>query len=567
VTIFGWIQAAVFFLIVLVVTKPVGGYMARVFSGERTLLSPVLGPIEGLWYRVCRVDPAREMSWGSYLMASLAFSLVGLLYLYVLLRTQKWLPLNPQGFDNMTPDSAWNVAVSFTTNTNWQFYSGESTMSYLSQMAGLAWHNFVSAALGIAIAIAVIRGVTRTDRKTIGNFWVDMTRGLLYILLPVSLAGGLLLCWQGLPQNFNAYHDVVSIEGFKQAITGGPMASQEIIKELGTNGGGFVNANSASPNENPTPFSNLFEMVLIFTIGAGLTYTYGRYARDQRQGWALFAAMAVLFVIGFTAAYAAESAGNPIVHALGVQGGNMEGKECRFGVPASALFATVTTDTSCGAVNSMHDSFTPLGGLVPLANMQLGEVVFGGVGTGLYGMIIFVVLTVFIAGLMVGRTPEYLGKKIEKREVQLSILGILVLPVFALVPTAISVLLPAGNATLTNTGVHGFSELLYGFTSTTENNGSAFAGLGGSLYFNIVMGIVMLCGRYLFLIPAVALAGSLAGKKSVPETAGTFTTYSPIFVVLLIGVIVIVGALTFFPADALGPIVEHLLMLQGKLHT
>jgi K+-transporting ATPase ATPase A chain len=565
VTIFGWIQVAVFFALVLALTKPLGAYMARVFSGERTFLSPVMAPVERLLYGVCRVDPEREMSWGSYLLATLAFSLIGLLYLYVLLRMQKWLPLNPQGFDNLTPDNAWNVAVSFTTNTNWQFYSGESTMSYLSQMAGLTWHNFVSAALGIAIAVAVIRGVTGTDRKTVGNFWVDMTRALLYILLPVSLAGGLFLCWQGMPENFNAYHDVVSIEGFKQSITGGPMASQEVIKELGTNGGGFVNANSASPNENPTPFSNLLEMLLIFSIGAGLTFTYGRFARDQRQGWALFVTMALLFAGGFVTAYAAESAGNPIVHALGVQGGNMEGKECRFGVPASALFATVTTDTSCGAVNSMHDSYTPIGGLVPLANMQLGEVVFGGVGTGLYGMIIFVVLTVFIAGLMVGRTPEYLGKKIEKREVQLAILGVLVLPVFALVPTALSVLLPAGTATLGNNGVHGFSELLYGFTSTTENNGSAFAGLSGSLYFNIVMGIVMLCGRYLFLIPAVALAGALAGKKSVPETAGTFTTYSPIFVVLLIGVIVIVGALTFFPADALGPIVEHLLVLQGKV--
>ncbi len=563
-SVFGWIQAGVFFLLVLALTKPLGAYMARVFSGERTLLSPVFEPVERVWYRLCRIDPAREMSWSGYLMATLAFSLIGLVYLYVLLRTQKWLPLNPQGFDNMTPDLAWNTAVSFTTNTNWQFYSGESTLSYLSQMAGLAWHNFVSAAIGIAIAIAVIRGVTRTDRRTIGNFWVDMTRSLLYVLLPISVVGGLLLCWQGIPQNFNSYHDVVSIEGFRQSITGGPMASQEVIKELGTNGGGFVNANSASPNENPTPFSNLFELLLIFAIGAGLTYTYGRFARDQRQGWALFVAMALLFAGGFVTANAAESFGNPNVHALGVSGGNMEGKECRFGVPASALFATVTTDTSCGAVNSMHDSFTALGGLVPLANMQLGEIAFGGVGTGLYGMIIFVVLTVFIAGLMVGRTPEYLGKKIEKREVQLAILGVLVLPFFALVPTAISVLLPAGVATLGNNGVHGFSELLYAFTSTTENNGSAFAGLGSNLYLNLLTGVVMLCGRYLFLIPALALAGSLAGKKSVPETSGTFTTYSSIFVVLLLGVIVIVGALTFFPADALGPIVEHLLMLQGK---
>ena len=563
-TAFGWLQAGVFFLLVLALTKPLGAYMARVFSGERTLLSPAFAPVERAWYRLCRIDPQREMSWVGYLTATLAFSLVGLVYLYVLLRTQKWLPLNPQGFDNMAPDLAWNTAVSFTTNTNWQFYSGESSLSYLSQMAGLAWHNFVSAAIGIAIAIAVIRGVTRTDRSTVGNFWVDMTRSLLYVLLPICVVGGLALCWQGIPQNFHAYHDVVSIEGFKQSITGGPMASQEVIKELGTNGGGFVNANSASPNENPTPFSNLFEMVLIFAIGAALTYTYGRFARDQRQGWALFAAMSLLFVGGFVAAYAAEAFGNPLVHALGVAGPNMEGKECRFGVPASALFATVTTDTSCGAVNAMHDSFTPLGGLVPLANMQLGEIVFGGVGTGLYGMIVFVVVTVFIAGLMVGRTPEYLGKKIERREVQLAILAILVLPFFALAPTALSVLLPAGTATLGNAGVHGFSELLYAFTSTTENNGSAFAGLGPNLYLNILTGAVMLCGRYLFLIPALALAGSLAGKKSVPETSGTFTTYSGVFVVLLLGVIVIVGALTFFPADALGPVVEHLLMLQGK---
>jgi len=562
--VFGWVQAGVFFVLALALTKPLGAYIFSVFNGERTLLSPICGPVERAWYRLCRIDPEREMSWVGYLMATLAFTLIGLIYLYVLLRVQKWLPLNPQGFDNLSPDNAWNVAVSFATNTNWQFYSGESTMSYLSQMAGLAWHNFVSAALGIAIAIAVIRGVTRTDRRTVGNFWVDMTRASLYVLLPLSAAGALVLCWQGVPQNFHAYHDVVSIEGFKQTITGGPMASQEVIKNLGTNGGGFVNANSGSPNENPTAFSNLFEMLLIVLIGAALTYTYGRFARDQRQGWALFVAMALLFAAGFTVAYAAEAAGNPIVHALGVAGGNMEGKECRFGVGASTLFATVTTDTSCGAVNSAHDSYTPLGGLVPLANMQLGEIVFGGVGTGLYGMIIFIVLTVFIAGLMVGRTPEYLGKKIDKREVQLAILGILVLPIFALVPTAVSVLLPAGKATLTNAGAHGFSELLYAFTSTTENNGSAFAGLGGSLYFNLLTGVVMLCGRYLFLIPALALAGSLAGKRSVPETTGTFTTYSPIFVVLLLGVIVIVGALTFFPADALGPIVEQLLMLQGK---
>ena len=562
-TALGWLQAIVFFGLVLALTRPLGAYMARVFAGERTWLTPVMGPVERLIFRACGVHPEREMTAAGYLFATLAFSIVGLLYLYVLLRTQKWLPLNPQAFDNLSPDNAWNVAVSFTTNTNWQFYSGESTMSYLSQMAGLTWHNFISAAVGIAIAIAVIRGVCRTDRSTVGNFWVDLTRSILYVLLPVSFACALVLCWQGVPQSFHSYQDVTTLEGAKQTITAGPMASQEVIKELGTNGGGFVNANSASPNENPTPFSNLIEMILIFAIGAGLTYTYGRYARDQRQGWALFAAMSLIFAGGFAASYWAEASGNPLIQHLGVAGGNLEGKECRFGVAASSLFATVTTDTSCGAVNSMHDSFTPLGGLVPMADMQLGEIAFGGVGTGLYGMILFVVLTVFIAGLMVGRTPEFLGKKIEKRQVQLAIIGALVLPVFALVPTAISVLVPAGTATLGNTGIHGFSELLYGFTSTTENNGSAFAGLGGSLYFNVVMGIVMLCGRFLFLIPALALAGSLAGKKSVAETAGTFTTYSPIFVGLLLGVITIVGALTFFPADALGPIVEHLYMLKG----
>ncbi len=564
-TIIGWLQALVFFAIVLLITKPLGVYMARIFEGERTWLTPVFAPIERAIYRIARIDPNANMTAVGYLFAALAFSLIGFFYLYVLLRTQQWLPFNPQHFPNLTADNAFNVAASFMTNTNWQFYSGESTMSYLSQMAGLAWHNFVSAGAGIAIAIAVIRGVTRSNIKTLGNFWVDLTRATLYVLLPISIVGALFLVWQGVPQNFHAYQNVVSIEGFKQAITGGPMASQEVIKELGTNGGGFVNANSASPNENPTPLTNLFELVLIFAIGAALTYTYGRYARDQRQGWAIFMVMALLFFAGFAVAYASEAHGNRIVQALGVSGGNMEGKECRFGVAGSALFATVTTDTSCGAVNSMHDSFTPLGGLVPLADMQLGEIVFGGVGTGLYGMIIFIVLTVFIAGLMVGRTPEYLGKKIEKREVQYAMLGALVLPVLALVPTAVSVLVHQGTATLTNNGPHGFSELLYGFTSTTENNGSAFAGLGGNLYFNILMGAVMILGRFTFLIPAILLAGSLAGKVAAPPTAGTFETHTGIFVFLLLGVILIVGALTFFPADALGPIVEHLLMGQGKL--
>ncbi len=563
-TIFGWIQAAIFFALLLALTKPLGLYLARVFAGERTILTRILGPLEGGFYRLCRIDPAREMSATTYLLAMFAFSAIGLLWLYVLLRTQKFLPFNPQGFDNLAPDAAWNCAVSFLTNTNWQFYSGESTMSYFAQMAGLAWHNFVSAAAGLAVAIAVIRGVTRTDRRTIGNFWVDLTRSLLYVLVPLSIVGGLFMVWQGIPQNFHAYTAATSLEGMKQAITQGPMASQEIIKQLGTNGGGFVNANSAATNENPNGITNFLAMIAMFAISAALTYTYGRYARDQRQGWALFAAMSVLFVAGFSSAYAFESAGNPLVHALGVAGPNMEGKEARFGVAASTLFGTISTDTSTGAVNSMHDSWTALGGLVPLLNMQLGEIVFGGIGTGLYGMIIFVVLTVFIAGLMVGRTPEFLGKKIERKEVQLAILGILVLPVFALIPTAISVLLPMATGQLGNSGPHGFSEMLYMFSSTAENNGSAFAGVSGNTYLNFMTGVVMLCGRFLFIIPAVALAGSLAGKKSVPETLGTFTTYSPIFVALLLGVIVIVGLLTFVPADALGPIVEHLLVSQGK---
>jgi K+-transporting ATPase ATPase A chain len=504
------------------------------------------------------------MTWSAYALALLAFSIVGFAFLYVLLRTQQWLPFNPQHFPNMAPDVAWNTAISFLTNTNWQFYSGESTLSYLSQMAGLAWHNFVSAAAGIAIVIAVIRGVVRSSATTLGNFWVDLTRATLYVLLPIAFVAAIVLAWQGVPQNFNAYTTIHTLEGASQTITGGPMASQEVIKLLGTNGGGFVNANSAAPNENPNPFTNLLEMFLIFVIPFALLVTYGQMARDKRQGRAIFAAMAILLVVGFACAYGAEAAGNPIVHAMGVAGGNMEGKETRFGIAGSSLFATVTTDTSTGAVNAMHDSFTPLGGLVPIVNMQLGEIVFGGVGSGLYVMLIFVVLTVFIAGLMVGRTPEFLGKKIEARDVQLAILAILVTPVLCLVPTAIAVLIPAGLATLNNAGPHGFSEILYAFTSTNANNGSAFAGLGGNTFYDIATGLNMLFGRFAVAIPALALAGSLARKTAAPEGAGTFTTTSPIFVVLLLGTILIVGALTFLPADALGPIVEHLLMLQGK---
>jgi K+-transporting ATPase ATPase A chain len=565
-TAIGWLQAIIFFLIVLALTKPLGTYMARVFQGERTWLTPVFAPLEKLIYRLCGVREDEEMTWYAYALSMIAFSLVGLVYLYVLLRTQKWLPFNPQHIDNMAPDLAWNTAVSFTTNTNWQFYSGETAMSYLSQMAGLAWHNFVSAAAGIAIAVAVVRGLVRTNVTTLGNFWVDLTRCSLYVLLPISIVVGLLFVSQGVPQNLHAYQAAKSIEGFSQSITGGPMASQEVIKELGTNGGGFVNANSASPNENPTPFTNLVELLLIFALGAGLTYMYGKMVKDTRQGWAIFTAMAILFFAGFTLAYWAEAGGNPIVHHLGVAGGNLEGKECRFGVSGSALFATVTTDTSCGAVNSMHDSFMPLGGLVPLVDMQLGEIVFGGVGSGLYGMIVFVVLTVFIAGLMVGRTPEYLGKKIERREVQFAILAALVTPVLCLVPTALAAVVPAGLATLNNGGPHGFSEILYAFTSTNANNGSAFAGLGPNLFYNLMTGVNMLFGRFAVAVPALALAGALAGKKAVPEGPGTFTTHSGIFVALLIGVIVIVGALTFLPADSLGPIVEHLLVLQGKTY-
>lgn len=565
-TAIGWLQAIVFFLVILALAKPLGLYMTRVFQGERTWLSPIFAPLEKLIYRICGVREDQEMTWYVYAFSMLAFSVVGLVWLYVLLRTQKWLPLNPQHFDNMTPDLAWNTAVSFLTNTNWQFYAGESATSYLSQMAGLAWHNFVSAAVGVAVAVAVVRGVARTTLKTLGNFWVDLTRALFYVFLPVAFVGALLLLWQGVPQNFHGYQQITTPEGVAQTITGGPMASQEVIKEAGTNGGGFVNANSAAPSENPTPLSNLFEMLLIFLVSAGLVYMYGKMVKDTRQGWAIFTAMSILFFAGFAVAYWAESAGNPIVHQLGIAGANMEGKECRFGIGASALFATVTTDTSCGAVNSLHDSFTALGGLVPLVNMQLGEVVFGGTGSGLYGMIVFVVLTVFIAGLMVGRTPEFLGKKIERREVQFAILAVLVTPVLSLVPAAVAAVIPAGLATLNNAGPHGFSEILYAFTSTNANNGSAFAGLSPNLFYDVATGVNMVFGRFAVAIPALALAGSLAGKKAVAEGVGTFSTHSGIFVALLIGVIIIVGALTFLPADALGPIVEHLLVLQGKTY-
>ncbi len=560
----GWLQDLLYFLLVLVCVKPFGGFMARVFMGERTFLSPVMVPIESAIYKVCRINPESEMGWKSYLFAVMGFSLVGFVYLYTLLRTQAWLPFNPQGFGNVAPDLAFNTAISFLTNTNWQFYSGESTLSYFTQMAGLAWHMFVSAGAGIAIAIAVVRGFVRTDGKSLGNFWVDLTRSMLYILVPISVVAGLVLIFQGVPQNFAAYAPVKSLEGFSQSITGGPMASMEAIKELGTNGGGFVGANSISPNENPNPFTNMLEMWLFLLIPAALTYTYGRYAKDQRQGWALFVAMSLIWACGLVIASGAEGAGNPLVHAMGVSGGNMEGKDVRFGVGASALFAVSTTATSCGCVNAQHDSFMPLGGLIPMLNIQLGENIFGGVGAGLYGILEFVVLTVFIAGLMVGRTPEYLGKKIERREVQFAMLALLVVPVFTLVPTGIASVAKDGLATLSNNGAHGFSEILYAFSSATGNNGSAFGGLSGNTFYDFWTGISMFFGRFAEIVAIVALAGSLAGKKAIATTAGTFTTTSPVFVVLLIGVLLIVGALTFFPADALGPIVEHLQLYQGK---
>jgi len=563
-TLTGWLQAVLVFAVVALLVRPLGTYLYHVFEGERTWLTPLAAPIERAIYRACGIDAGAEMSWRSYAFAVIGFSIVGFVYLYALLLTQQWLPLNPQHVPNLAPDLAFNTAVSFLTNTNWQFYSGESTLSYLTQMAGLGWHMFVSAGAGIAIAIAFMRGIARTNAATIGNFWVDLTRTLLYVLAPICIVGTLIFVWQGSPQNFSEYTQATTLEGAVQMIPQGPMASQEIIKELGTNGGGFVNANSASPWENPTGFTNALQLILIFLIGLALTYTYGRYVKDQRQGWSIFAAMGILAVAGFIGVYAAEAGGNPLIHALGVSGPNLEGKEVRFGAAASALFASMTTDTSCGAVNAMHDSFMPLGGLIPLVNMQLGEVVVGGVGSGFYGMLVFVILTVFIAGLMVGRTPEYLGKKIERREIQFAILAALVVPLFSLVPAGMAAVLPAGVATLNNAGPHGFSEILYAYTSGVNNNGSAFAGLGPNLWWNISMGVVMLFGRFAIVVPVLALAGTLAQKRAVPATSGTFTTTSPIFVTLLIGVIVIVGALTFFPADALGPIAEHLLLQQGK---
>ena len=567
----GWFQILLFSLAVLAVTKPLGVYMHRVFEGAEQPLAGVLGPLERLLLRLCGVDPRREQAWGEYALSLLAFSLLGVLVTYAVQRLQGVLPLNPQGLPGVGPDSAFNTAVSFTTNTNWQGYVGETTMSYLTQMAGLAWHNFTSAAAGIGAALALARGLTRRPAadgsRGVGNFWVDLVRATLYVLLPLSVVAGLVLVALGVIQNLSPYLDVTTLEGAKQTLALGPVASQEVIKQLGTNGGGFFNANAAHPFESPTPLTNFLSMWMIFAIPAGLTYTFGRMARDQKQGWALCAAMGVLFLVGVAVAYRSEAAGNPVMQGLAVEqsAGNMEGKEVRFGVANSALYATVTTDASCGAVNAMHDSFTPIGGMVPLVNILLGEVIFGGVGAGLYGMLIFVLLAVFIAGLMVGRTPEYLGKKIEQREVKLAMLYILIFPLIILGFTAWSVVAPYGLSSLNNAGPHGLSEILYAFTSGAGNNGSAFAGISANTpWYNTTLGITMLAGRFLMMVPMLAIGGALVGKKVVPASAGTFPTDGPLFVGLLVGVIIVVGALTFFPALALGPIVEHFLAGAGR---
>jgi potassium-transporting ATPase potassium-binding subunit len=590
----GFFQIILFFLIILALTRPLGAYMARVFEGRRTILSFVLRPLERWIYRLAGVDPAQEQHWTRYAGSLLSFSFFCVLFVYFLQRLQGGLPLNPMGFGTghapanataVTPDLAFNTAVSFMTNTNWQAYGGETTLSYFVQMVGLTVQNFVSAAVGVAVAIAVIRGFARQLSGTIGNFWVDLTRGVLYVFLPLSLLLALALVWQGVPQNLNTYTAAQTLEGASQRIAQGPIASQEAIKMLGTNGGGFLNANSAAPYENPTPLSNLLQMLAIFAVSAGLTYTFGSMVKDTRQGWALFAAMSVLFLAGVFTCYAFEQAGNPNLARLGIEkhasdeqpGGNMEGKEVRFGIAASTLFATTTTDASCGAVNSMHDSYTPLGGLVTLFNIELGEVIFGGTGAGLYGMLLFAILAVFIAGLMVGRTPEYLQKKIEQKEVKMAMVAMLAMATVLLVPAAIAAVgqFHAGgywnapgpaSANLNNRGPHGLSEILYAYSSATGNNGSAFGGINANTpWYNLSLGIAMLVGRFLVILPMLAVGGSLAAKKAVPISAGTFPTHGPLFVGLLIGTVIIVGALTFFPVLSLSPIVEHFLMHSGRL--
>ncbi|HZR74286.1 potassium-transporting ATPase subunit KdpA [Bradyrhizobium sp.] len=564
-TLNGWLQIAIYFAVLTALVVPIGRYMARVFEGERTFLSPVLRPIETLLYRASGVNETREQHWITYTVAMLIFNAAGFLLVYAIQRLQNFLPFNPAGQSAVPSDLAFNTAVSFATNTNWQNYGGESTMSYFTQMAALTTQNFVSAATGIALLIALIRAFARASANTVGNFWVDLTRTTLYVLLPLSLVAALFLVWQGVPQNLGGYVDATTLEGAKQTLSQGPAASQIAIKQLGTNGGGFWNANSSVPYENPTPLSNFLEVLYILLIAAALTHTFGRMVKDERQGWALYAAMSILFLVGVAVCYWAEAAGNPHFAALGLDPANMEGKEVRFGITNSALWAVATTDASNGSVNAMHDSFTALGGMVPLVNIMLGEIIFGGVGSGLYGMLLMVVVAMFVAGLMVGRTPEYLGKKIEAKEVKMAMLAILILPLSMLGFTAASVVLPFGVSSMANAGPHGFSEALYLFVSQTGNNGSAFAGMtGNTLWYNITGGVAMLVGRYFVIIPMMAMAGSLVAKKIVPASAGTFPTHGALFVGLLVGVIVIIGGLVYFPALALGPVVEHFAM-QAKM--
>ncbi|WP_345822006.1 potassium-transporting ATPase subunit KdpA [Methylobacterium fujisawaense] len=561
----GWIQIALYCAVVLALVKPLGSYMTRVFSGERTLLSPVLGPVERGLYRVSGIDARQEQHWLAYTGAVILFHVLGFAVLYAILRLQAVLPLNPADQTAVAPDLAFNTSTSFITNTNWQSYGGETTLSYLSQMLGLTHQNFLSAATGIAVAVALIRGFARASSGTIGSFWVDVTRATLYVLLPICVPYTLFLVWQGMPQTLGAYVDATTLEGAHQTLALGPVASQVAIKMLGTNGGGFFNANAAHPFENPTALSNFVQMVSIFVIGAALTNVFGRMVGDERQGWAILGAMGILFLAGVLVTYWAEAHGSAVLNSFGLTGGNMEGKETRFGIAASALFAVITTAASCGAVNAMHDSFTALGGLIPLLNMQLGEIIIGGVGAGLYGMLIFVIVAIFVAGLMVGRTPEYLGKKIEAKEVKMAMLGILCLPLMMLGFTAMATVVPAGLAGPANAGPHGFSEILYAYTSAAANNGSAFGGLtANTLFYNSTLAIGMLVGRFFVKIPVLAIAGSLAAKKTVPASAGTFPTHGGLFVGLLVGVILIIGGLTFFPSLALGPVVEHLAGAAGQ---
>src|SRR5262252_2705302 len=565
-TLIGWIQILVYCAIIVALTPVLGGYMTRVFNGDRTFLTPILRPIELALYRAAGIDEKREQGWLAYTVGMLLFHVGGFAILYGLMRFQASLPFNPAEQSSVAPDLSFNTAVSFITNTNWQNYGGEGTMSYLTQMLGLTHQNFLSAATGIVLAIALIRGFARHSVQTIGNFWVDITRCTLYILIPICVPYALFLVWQGMPQTLGAYVDATTVEGAKQTIAVGPVASQVAIKMLGTNGGGFFNANAAHPFENPTAFSNFIQIISIFAIGAALTNVFGRMVGNQRQGWAILSAMGVLFIAGVIVCYAAEGHGNDALNALGLTGGNMEGKEVRFGVAASALFAVITTAASCGAVNAMHDSFTALGGMIPLINIQLGEIIVGGVGAGMYGMLLFVIISIFVAGLMVGRTPEYVGKKIEAKEVKMAMLAVLILPLMYLGWTAVAVVVPPAVAATGNPGPHGFTEILYAYTSQTGNNGSAFAGLSGNtLFYNVTGAIAMLVGRFWMIIPAMAIAGSLAEKNSIPPSAGTFPTTGGLFVGLVVGVIVIIGGLTFFPALALGPIVEQLSINAGTL--